>query len=68
MDMHSANKFYNYNRKPLRPTTLHDGNLPQSTYRDVSFLRKMICTEIPPNRQDDKFKTEGYNKENRNYR
>ncbi|AHH82701.1 ORF-112 [Buzura suppressaria nucleopolyhedrovirus] len=63
MDSYLCN-FYNNQRKPCKPTTLHDKNLPRATYEDIVNTRRLFCTEIQSNRKDDKFKTIGYNKEN----
>ncbi len=51
-------------RKAMTPTTLHDGNIDQYYYQEVTNLRKLFCREAMPSRRERKFMTEGYNKEN----
>ena len=63
-DRYHVHNFYTNHRNPLKPTTLHDGNLPQDTYDDVMYVRRMTCKEPMPGRSDYKFNTRGYNKEN----
>lgn len=64
MDNYSVHNFYNNNRATLKPTTLHNGNIKQSTYEDVMYVRKLMCKEHMPGKNDYKFNNYGYNKEN----
>ncbi|AVA31133.1 ac111 [Oxyplax ochracea nucleopolyhedrovirus] len=64
MDNYSMHSFYNYDRKTLKPTTLHDGNINKSAYERVVFARSLMCKETIPGKYDYKFKENGYNKEN----
>ncbi|ABL76039.1 Mv-ORF87 peptide [Maruca vitrata nucleopolyhedrovirus] len=61
---YSVQHFYNNNRKPLKPTTLHDGNIKKSLYEDVTYIRKLTCKEIMPGKNDHKFNSYDSNKEN----
>ncbi|QEI03670.1 hypothetical protein [Rachiplusia nu nucleopolyhedrovirus] len=65
MDSSSYN-FYNNDRKALKPTSLHDRNIKQADYEQITFLRRLMCRETMPSRRDDKFKVKDYNKENLN--
>nr|BEV20963.1 hypothetical protein [Bombyx mori nucleopolyhedrovirus] len=65
MDNYSLHNFYNNNRKPLKPTTLHDGNIKKSVYENVTYVRKLMCKENMPGEHDHKFYNRGYNKENK---
>ncbi|UJZ89060.1 ac111 [Erannis ankeraria nucleopolyhedrovirus] len=65
MDNHSVHNFYNNNRVPFKPTTLHDGNIKQSTYENVTYIRRLMCREHMPGKSDHKFNNCGYNKENK---
>ncbi|ANF29685.1 ORF_37 [Catopsilia pomona nucleopolyhedrovirus] len=65
MDNYSMHNFYNNNRQTLKPTTLHDGNIAKSAYEEIVFIRKIMCKETMPNKNDRKFNLPGYDKENK---
>ncbi|AAK85661.1 hypothetical protein [Epiphyas postvittana nucleopolyhedrovirus] len=63
---YSVHYFYNNARKSLAPTTLHNGNISQSTYENVTFIRKLLCKENTPGAHEYKFcNNKDYNKENK---
>lgn len=65
-DTYAVQEFYNNKRKVLNSTTLHDGNISPLTYEHVLFIRKLMCKETLQyeGKQEKRFKTKGYNKEN----
>ncbi|AGA16261.1 hypothetical protein [Thysanoplusia orichalcea nucleopolyhedrovirus] len=65
MDNYSIQKFYNNDRKVLKSTTLHDGNIKKSIYEDVTYIRKLMCKEVMPGKHDHMFYNYGYDKENK---
>nr|AFS51920.1 DekiORF42 [Dendrolimus kikuchii nucleopolyhedrovirus] len=65
MDRYALHDFYNNDRKPLKPTTLHDGNIKKSAYKEVTYVRTLMCKEIMPGKHDHQFYNYGYDKENK---
>lgn len=65
MDNYSIHNFYNNHRTPLKPTTLHDGNLPKSSYKDVMYIRNLMCKENLYDNKRDRFNVRGHDKENK---
>ncbi|AUR45071.1 hypothetical protein Spob040 [Spilosoma obliqua nucleopolyhedrosis virus] len=65
MDSYTMQHFYNNERRPLAATTLHDGNISESAYEDVTFIRKLMCKENVTNEHEYQFCNDNdYNKEN----
>ncbi|USC25951.1 hypothetical protein [Palpita vitrealis nucleopolyhedrovirus] len=65
MDNYSLHNFYNNNRKPMQPTTLHNGNIDKVLYEKITYVRRMMCKESMPGKHDYKFETKDSNKENK---
>ncbi|AKR17309.1 hypothetical protein [Urbanus proteus nucleopolyhedrovirus] len=66
-NLYSVQSFYNNDRKTLKETTLHNGNINKTMYEDIMFLRKLVCRELTMTSfsSTSRFDNESGNKENK---